>query len=185
MNRVPGQTRLLPFDPSGWRKNARMKAQSPVSFFLNPWAYFLLFGATNCLLAYGSISLATKLIVSLVGLILPFILALAFLTPAHPSHTPLYEKNIFQTPSWWVWVLLSGLAVFLRFDRLATFAVWPHYDEGLTSYYVLDICRHWDWNLFFGSNQTPPLYLWGLGLVYKLFGPSLFPFGYFPPFFPS
>ena len=157
-----------------------MKSFSSASLFSNTWAYFLLFGTTNAFLAFGSFSLATKIEISLVGLIIPFVWALAFFPASPQSNQPIYEKDYFQVIAWWVWALLGVLAVFIRFYRLTTFAVWPHYDEGLTSYYVLDLCRHWEWKLFFGNNQTPPLYLWGLGLVYKLFGPSLFSLWFFP-----
>src|SRR5208282_161253 len=159
-----------------------MKPRSSASLISNIWFYFLIFGAANALLAYGSFSLVANLEVSLVGLIIPFILALVFLAPKHPPRPTLYEKEYFQAIAWWVWVLLAVLAVLTRFYRLTTFAVWPHYDDGLMSYYVLDLCRHWDWKFFFGSNQSPPLYLWGLTLVYKLLGPSLFSLWFYSAF---
>jgi len=157
-----------------------MKPVTSPALHSNPWFYFLLFSAANALLSYAPLTLGTKLEIGLFGLIVPFTMSLIFLPSPRSAPPFLYSKTFFEAPAGWVWALLGLLAFLLRFNRLTTFAVWPHYDEGLTSYYVLDLCRLWKWKLFFGSNQTPPLYLWGWGLVYKLVGPSLFSLWLFP-----
>src|SRR6185295_17558115 len=40
--------------------------------------------------------------------------------------------------------------------------------------------HHWDWSLFYQDNSYPSTYLWGLGLLFKLFQPSLFLVWFFP-----
>ncbi len=155
----------------------RMK--SIPSFIFNPWVYFLLFGATLALLSFGPFSLPAKTGIGFLGLVLPFLAAL-ILCPSGQTLEISNRREWLPSAPVWFWILLGGVAVLLRFFDLTTFAAWPHYDEGLTSYYVLDLCRHWQWKLFFGNNQTPPLFLWGLALVYKVGGASLFSLWFYP-----
>src|SRR5208282_3245748 len=44
---------------------------------------------------------------------------------------------------------------------------------GRFGYFSLCLSEKWRWNLFFDQTQIPPFYYWGLGLFFKLFGPSL------------
>ncbi len=145
-----------------------------------PWRTFLVFLLANALLSYFPLPPAMRWAVGGFGILLPFLLSLGISPSVTTADPPLYQRDFFPDPPSWIWFLLGGAAILGRFFALTSFAVWPNYDDGLMSYYALDLCRHWKWTLFFGVNQTPPLYLWGLGLVYKLFGPSLLSLWLFP-----
>jgi tetratricopeptide (TPR) repeat protein len=147
-----------------------------------PWVYFFIFLAANILLSYFSISLELKLWIGLVGLVLPFGLALHQL-PSKPNSKTLLQKDFLPPIPFWAWILLGAAAVFVRFYKLTTLSVWPHFDEGFWGYSAIHFYRDWGWHLFYNNNPIPPAYLWELGLFFKWFKPSLFTLWLLPALF--
>src|ERR1051325_9833898 len=82
---------------------------------LNPWVYFSVFLASNSLLSYFPLPLGAKIAVGLIGLLLPFLLALTTAPALSKPAPPPYRLEFLPAIPWWVWLGLGGLAVFARF----------------------------------------------------------------------
>jgi hypothetical protein len=148
--------------------------------FVPPRAYFLIFLLSNILLSYFALSLPMKLWVLLLGLMLPFFLGLSF---RHSSTGPPINLSTWEflpPVRAWVWILLAAAACFVRFYKLTSLSVWPHYDEALWGFLAIDFYHHWDWSLFYQDNPYPSAYFWGLGILFKLFQPSVFLVWFYP-----
>ncbi len=107
-------------------------------------------------------------------------MALKPLSP--PVKEPLFQKEILPPASLWIWILLAGAAVFIRFYKLTTLSRWPLYDEGFVGYFAVNLSQKWDWSLFYGSSQAPPLFIWLLSFLFKGMGPSLAGLWFLPAF---
>jgi hypothetical protein len=130
------------------------------------WGFFLLFTLVHSLLAYGSLPLIWELWVGLLGWVLP--LALACSLGPVPTDLPLKKE-----PHPWVWLsvaLLGGALV--RLWSLSDFFRFPLHDEIINAYFAQHLGDHWTWRPFFYWSQLPPLYIWGLALMDKVFGAS-------------
>ncbi len=144
-------------------------------FFFFPsasWTSFSLFLISNSFLSHGSLDWKSKLLLGFTGLLFPFLILL--FKPYHPLPGPegCQEKEI-PPLSLFFWILLLLAAGYLRFHDLTTLCTWPFVDEGRFGYFSLCLSEKWRWNLFFDQTQIPPFYYWGLGLFFKVFGPSL------------
>jgi len=142
-----------------------------------PWVHFALFACLNAWLSWAPSGLALKYLVFTVTF-LPLLLLAAWGQP-RAAGRPLWEKDSFA-PSPWVWAVLLGLGVFLRFYKLTSLPVWPVTDEGRDSFLAMHLNRQWHWNLFFNSNHVSAGYYWLLALFFRLFPPSLFSLWLFP-----
>ncbi len=152
--------------------------KSKTSLMIIPLPLYLsFFLAANFGLSYASWGLETKLWVGLFGLALPFLVVL-LTTPL--SSKPPFLVESFPSPPIWVWVGFGFLAIVVRFYHLTTLTVWPHYDEATTGYYGMSLSQKWDSRMFYEGSQSPPAYLWGLGLFFKCFGVSLGTLWFFP-----
>ncbi len=157
---------------SFFRKNDR--------FARNPWTYFFVFLVANTLLSYFPISLETKLWIGLIGLGIPFVIALKKIwTPTVLSKTAFSWESIPRV-STWVWVVFLILAILLRFYKLTTLSTWPTSEEGLGGYYGIELIENGDWHFFYSYAQWPPLFVWSLGTFFKILGPSLETLWLFP-----
>jgi 4-amino-4-deoxy-L-arabinose transferase-like glycosyltransferase len=136
-----------------------------------PWIYFGIFLASNFLLSYFAFPLEARLWIGLLGLLLPF----GFLLRQKPQAESLtaLNKEFLPPLPLWAWTLLGAAAVFIRFYKLTSLSVWPLYDEGMYGYYASGLTRQWNWQMFYGSSQAPPLYIWMEAGLFKLFGVSL------------
>ncbi|HVZ80115.1 MAG TPA: hypothetical protein VHE12_04850 [bacterium] len=86
----------------------------------------------------------------------------------------------FHIPGWAVMVvLILGLA--FRFFRLDSLSVWPCYDDALWGWMALKFHEAAVWPLFLDSN-FPTTHLWGLDLLFRTAGPSLFSLWAYPAF---
>jgi hypothetical protein len=166
MDRPPSQTQ----HPIG-------KIQVPLA----PWAYFALFCSANSLISFMPLSLPAKLWIGLAGILLPLIVGLqtAWVERRRSGPSGFLLKDIFPIPSW-AWLLFLSLLLWTRFDRLTTLPFWPVSDEGITGFLGMGQSRHWEWRLLWTGVQTEPLTFWVLGLVFKIFTPSLFLIRLFP-----
>ncbi len=147
------------------------------TFTIPPAGVFFIFLSANLFLSYAPAGLELKLWAGLFGLVLPFFLVLQ---TAGPAVGPLGPRETFSLPPAWVWWAFACLAVVARFHRLTSLTAWPHYDEGMTGYFSMRLSQAWDGRLFYESSQTPPAYLWGLGIFFKIFGVSLGTLWFFP-----
>ncbi len=57
---------------------------------------------------------------------------------------------------------------------LTTFEGWPGGDEALQGFFAIDLCRHWNWQIFYTTGQHPPLWIWLLSLFYRFSSDSAF-----------
>jgi hypothetical protein len=113
-------------------------------------------------------------------IILGFSLPLALSLKIVPGEKKPSGGDGFKSIPFWVWVLLAGGAVVVRFYQLTSLSLWPLEDEAMSSHYALELARfgHWQWTYDFSG--LPPLYIWLLAGVYKVFPISLATL-WFPP----
>lgn len=127
----------------------------------------------NSILSYGSLPAEAKLWIFLIGLAFPIGWALVSIVPAPLSEKPLWEQKTFPQVPAVLLAILGALAVYLRFYNLSTFSVWPHIDEGKNAHFALEAAFQNQWSLFYGNSRIPPFFVWGLGIFFKIFQPSL------------
>ncbi len=152
--------------------------KSPIAF--SAWIYFFIFLTANTLLSYFPLTFQASLWISLLGLALPFGIALWTGKPSPTSESPLHQFEFWAKIPLWIWIVLGAAALFFRFDQLTTLSAWPIYDEGMVGFCALQIAQKGVHHLFYMFSQIPVFYLWLLGSVFKLFGPSLFSLWFLP-----
>jgi len=135
----------------------------------------------NFLLTLIPLSLAAQISLILLGLSLPllWIMARKPLPPGREQPSSDFLKSV----PVWIWMVLALGAGAARFSQLTRLSLWPLDDEAMSSHYALELARfgHWQWTYDFSG--LPPLYIWVLGGVYKLFKLSLFTLWFPPAFF--
>jgi len=144
------------------------------------WAYLAVFIAGNALLSYFSLPAVPKVLVALFLIALPFILLLRSTPKAAGSEEPSFFTEFFPSPAVWIWVAVALLAIGLRFYKCSTFLVFPLWDEVVNADNALRLNEKWTWYPFFHWSQLPPLYIWILALLFKVFGFSLFLLWFLP-----
>ncbi len=145
-----------------------------------PWVFFIIFLLSHTLLSYSSFYFSIKLGICAIGLVFPFLLYLIVSRPNPVDEKNIYKLEFIPTVPLWIWITLGGLTIFVRFYKLTTLSVWPNYDDGLWGFMAIDFYHTWDWSLFYQDNSYPSAYLWGLGLLFKLFQPSIFLTWFYP-----
>jgi 4-amino-4-deoxy-L-arabinose transferase-like glycosyltransferase len=138
----------------------------------SPWFYFWILAISNLFLSYFPLSMEVKFLIGLAGILIP--LWALFKNHSLASSTSPKNEEFLSSPPSWLWGLLLLLALGLRFYKLTTLSVWPLYDEGMYGYYASELSKDWSWKFLYGSSQAPPLYLWFLAWIFKVFGVSLF-----------
>jgi hypothetical protein len=116
----------------------------------------------------------TDLWLGLAGIILPLTLGFFHAKTADKNETPVYQREFLGHSSGWIGALILSTGIIVRLLQLGYFSHWPSPDESTVAYYSLKLFEKWDWKVFFGSGQHPPLFNWGLALLFKVLGPSLF-----------
>ncbi len=145
------------------------------------WGFFFWFLGANSLLSFFPLPPGTKILIILFGILVPLVLAGS---KSDRSSPPIGNWNIaFPVFSRGLILTLALFAVFLRFFRLTSLAGWPTFDESMFCFFGLEFSKTWDFHLFQGISQIPPLSFWILGTVFKLFGPSLFTLWFVPALF--
>ncbi len=160
---------------------SKSPSASPLPF--HPWIYFFIFLTANTLLSYFTFSTETNLWIGFLGLALPFGLAWWTNRSSGDSHTPLYQIEFFKKIPIWVWLLIGAAAIFFRFYKLTTLSAWPTFDEGMFGFTAIQMNQKGVDRLFYMFSDIPVFYPWFLSLVFKLFGPSLFNFCFWPAVF--
>lgn len=154
------------------RKNSRS--------FPTEWVVFFLFVVTNALISFGPFPLSLDIVLGLGGITLPFLFLSLHTFPKPSGKGSSVDPKFLPDIPFWAWGGIVLLGFILRFIGLTTFSVWPHFDEGLVAHFAMGLTQHWDWDLFHGTNQMLPLYLWGEALCFKWMGASLFSLWFFP-----
>lgn len=154
------------------QRNKPKSVAGRFEFFRHPWFLFWLFSAVNAILAYGALSPEGELWFGLLGLGLPLLAICRYGFPKNISD-PLQEKQSSRLHPW-AWAGLSLAAAATRFVEVPGFLRFPLHDEIINAYYAIHLASHWTWYPFFYWSQLPPLYIWGLAVLVKIFGFSPF-----------
>lgn len=135
---------------------------------LGPWPLFGLFTVVNALLAYAPLGLGWKLSIGTLGWLLPLLAALRAPVPRRMPDPFLKKGERRPGPPWWALCLAVGLLA--RFAGSSHFFRFPLMDEIVNAYFAVHLADHWSWQPFFYWSQLPPLYIWSLGGMVKMFG---------------
>jgi len=138
----------------------------------DPWFYFSTTSLSLFLLSYFGWDGTLKWQIGLWGILFPTLFSL-FLVRKKPASLVLLEKSAPWKGERSLLILLAGLSVFIRLFQLTSLSTWPLPDEGLYSFYSIELLKHWNWNMFFSYGQAPPAFNWLLTLFFKFFAPSL------------
>ena len=144
----------------------------------SPWFCFSIFLCAESLLSYSSIPQNVKPWLFLGGIFLPFFIAA--LNPSLPEKTPVYFQESLPDSSAFVWMGLITAACLVRFYKVTELSSWPLPDEGFYGFCALGLSEKWKWALSYGSFSFPAAGIWGLGILFKIFGPSLGTLWVFP-----
>ena len=147
------------------------------SFPIQVWSLFALFTLVNGLVTFAPLSSGWKLTVILLGLALPLGWALF---RKEPQDKAAFAADLFPGLPVWTLAGLGVVALFLRFHHLTSLSVWPLEDEAMNGHYALEFAEKGNWQFTYDFSGMPPLYIWGLGVFFKLFGASLFSLWLFP-----
>ncbi len=147
-----------------------------------PWLYFFIFFMANLLLCYFNLSLQIKLWIGIFGLLLPLFLACAACPTAQTKEEPILFTEFLSAPRIQFTIVIGILAIFIRFYRLTTLSGWPLMDEGVSGFESMNLSENHSWRFFYSAAQIPPLYVWLMGVFFKLMPPSLESLWFFPAF---
>ncbi len=145
-----------------------------------PWAVFGCFLAANGVLSYFPLALEARLLIAAAGLLLPAVLALRTGGKKVDLIKSAILGDFFPKIPPAGWALLALASVFLRFHQLTTLSLWPLEDEAMNGHYAIELAERGAWQLTYDFSGMPPLYVWGLGVFFKLFGISLVTLWFFP-----
>jgi 4-amino-4-deoxy-L-arabinose transferase-like glycosyltransferase len=140
----------------------------------NRWIVFFIFLSANSALTFLPVPSLFRFAIVILGIILPFVLVWKGSQPALSGERPFFTQELFG-PLSWIWiVLVFGAGVFLRFYKLEDIYGWPTGDEGWDGTLAIELSRHWTWQFFFTTGQSPPLPVWAATGLMKLgFSPFL------------
>lgn len=142
----------------------------------NPWVIFPLFLLSNALLSYYPLSLSTKLWFALLGILLPFSIALGAAWKQRsrkPVSTALPAGPVPLDQRLWPWFLFGALLLFTRFYRLTSLPFWPLSDEGTFSLLAMDHSQKGGWDLLWTAGRIEPLLIWSMGWFFRWVEPSM------------
>jgi hypothetical protein len=154
--------------------------QKQLSLTYDPQLFLWIFLAANSFLSYGPAGFQTKGWVGVMGIFLPWALALYIAKPLKAGTFQAAQQGFPAALPAWFWVGFWLLAAFLRLVWLKTLLVWPMWDDAACSYYSIGQMQQWHWKLFYSSESLPPLFFWLLSLFYRFFSPSLSALWLFP-----
>jgi len=147
------------------------------SISFNPWHFLFVFLTSNTLLSYFTFSLYTKLLIGILGVILPFIFATCLILEnrlkkkSPPSNITDATTENEKLPIK-LWLLWGFLVLFTRFYKLTSVPSWPTSDEGIFTTMALDLLKKWNWSILWGEVRFEPFLIWGLGGFFKIIPPS-------------
>src|SRR6185295_3331546 len=111
----------------------------------------------------------TRFWIGAAGLLMPLILSLG-MSPLSRSTDSLFRAELFPKIPLFIFIFLGLAAVGLRFTQLTTLSRWPLEDEAMNGYYAIALAQRGEWQMTYDFSGMPPLYVWCLGLFFKLFG---------------
>ena len=148
-------------------------SKATLRFISDPWFLFFLFASQSFLFSYSAISQGTKVRLFEWGFLLPLGLMILRNLFSAPGIVQPFSKEVIPRPPAVFWLLLSFLAIFLRFYKLTSLSLWPLNDEGLFASTALGLSENWDWKFFYSDFHLLPLTFWTLGGFFKFLSPSL------------
>ncbi|HTC22048.1 MAG TPA: glycosyltransferase family 39 protein [bacterium] len=128
----------------------------------------MVFLAANSLLSYFHFPLQVKIILGLLGVVLPLYVALRNTPLSSRNEKPPYLQELNLPLPLWLWVPGLFLVFFLRFYRFESLFDWPNLDEGWIGTIALELSRHWSWKFFYTFGEAPPLTIWCVAVLLKL-----------------
>lgn len=145
------------------------------------WVYFSFFLISGTLLSYFPLSLAARLWIFALGVLIPFSTAFWIILEKRLKEPPIFfststliEKTDEPAPSLGLWFIFILLVLFTRFYQLDSIPSWPIGDEGIISTLAMSLRNQWNWTLLWTPARMEPLLIWLLGLFYRIDSPSLF-----------
>ena len=145
----------------------------------HPVSYFLVFLFCNTLLSYFKLSLFSKILIGLIGLILPLVMVFVSSNNHSLTEKEMFEKSVFKPLGLWVWILLIGLGILARFYHLVSLPVWPMWDDSYISFISIKQMQNWSWQLSLSNEGLPPFFFWLEAFFFKLVSPSQFTLWFF------
>ncbi len=145
---------------------------SAIWFFQPSWFHFYFFLIVNILMSHISPPQPINWCIALCLIIFPFLYGLKQISDNEKQKD--WDWSISFPPlSSWSILLLVFLAFFLRFYRLTSIVTWPSFDEAMFGYLAQDLSKGWHFKFFYGIGQIPPMFIWFLAAIFKVFGISL------------
>lgn len=132
-----------------------------------PWLILTILTSTNFLLSFSLLSASLKVILFILGLLLPLGAWAVKTRPTENERVPFHQQEFLPVIPPWVWVALAGAALFLRFWKIDSLFLWPTGDEGLSGAAAIDLSQKWNWDFFYSSGQSPPVLNWICGILFK------------------
>ncbi len=142
------------------------------------WKLFLLFLASTINLALCPWVWGWAALPGSLGLLLPFLVTRGTLG-LDSIRSPRQAELLPPIPPW-TWALLGAAVIWSRFFDLVSLSGWPLSDEAWVSYFASHEAFRPGIPLLFGGIKLPPLFVWGLAIVYRVFQPSLVSLWGFP-----
>ncbi|HXL72934.1 MAG TPA: hypothetical protein VN963_04845, partial [bacterium] len=127
----------------------------------------MVFLISNTILSFVSLTPSAKLIVIVLGLLMPWaagLISVSQQSTVNPN--PLDSRNI----PLWLWIIAFSLFSGMLFYHLTTLPFWPIPDEGLVSFLAMDQNHR---SPLFGESHIESLVLWLLAFLFKFVQPSL------------
>jgi uncharacterized membrane protein len=132
-------------------------------------------------LSYFGFSYLTNTWVFFLGILVPFVIFFFRPTEGASEKEKTYQKETFLFPdALTVWILLGLIAFFIRILRLTQFYLWPTGDEALHGFLALSLLKNWNWQFFYTVGEHPPLLIWMLALLFKVFKSTFWAMWFLP-----
>src|SRR5208282_4851829 len=147
-------------------KQTRLDPSTPLLLY---WVLFGILTLSNALLSYIPMPASSKIAVFLCGILLPVFLWVRRENAPGSKEKPFYLNEFMGPCPSWVWILLMGIALGLRFWQVTSLELWPTGDEALHAEAGLAIAERGDWRFLYTAGQAPPTLFWIYGVFFKLF----------------
>jgi 4-amino-4-deoxy-L-arabinose transferase-like glycosyltransferase len=138
------------------------------------------------LLSYLELSYLAKAWVFFGGVFIPYSVFFSRPMEATLEKEKTYQKEAFPPPgAVTFWIAFGSLALFVRILRITQFYLWPTGDEALHGFLAISLLRNWNWHFFYTVGEHPPLLIWALALLFKVFNSPFAALWFLPALFSS
>jgi hypothetical protein len=132
-----------------------------------PWLILIVLTTTNFLLSYATLSTPLKILLFVLGLLLPLGYWAVNMKPIGNERTPFHQQEFLPAIPTWIWAAFAAVMLLLRFWKIDSLFLWPTGDEGLSGAAAIELSRKWNWDFFYSAGQSPPVLNWICGLLFK------------------